>query len=147
MTVAGNLPQVGVGVVLFRDKNVLLVQRSRPPRAGEWSIPGGRQQLGETVIAAARRELFEETGLSPAGRLVLVDVVDSIDRAANGAIVSHYTLIDFTAHAAAGEARPGGDSVAVCWAALRDLPSFRLWSRTQEVIAEAARRLGVLAQR
>ncbi|MCS6855123.1 MAG: NUDIX hydrolase [Elioraea sp.] len=138
---------MGVGVVLFRDRSVLLVRRRTPPRAGSWSIPGGKQELGETVAEAARRELFEETGLAPSGDLVLIDVVDSIERAADGRVLRHYTLVDFAARAAAGEARPGGDCAAVAWVALSDLPGHCLWPPTVAVIAKAANRLGILSER
>ncbi|MCS6921393.1 MAG: NUDIX hydrolase [Elioraea sp.] len=140
-------PRVGVGVVLFRGPSVLLVRRGKPPRAGAWSIPGGKQELGETVVQAAQRELLEETGLAPAGKLVLVDVVDSIERSPDGRVAQHYTLIDFAAHAADGEARAGGDSAEVAWVALADLPQAGIWPPTLAVIAKAAAALGILSER
>ena len=56
-------PHVGVGVVVCREGRVLLIRRGKPPRIGQWSLPGGGQLLGETVEAAARRQVLEETGL------------------------------------------------------------------------------------
>ena len=70
-------PYVGVGVIVFRDQEVLLVKRNKEPNKGQWSIPGGRQMLGETAAEAARRELLEETGVK-VDQLLLVDVVDAI---------------------------------------------------------------------
>ena len=70
-------PICGVGIVVFHQQKVLLIRRGKPPRQGEWSIPGGKQKLGETFQQAARREVQEETGLK-LGPLMLVDVVDSI---------------------------------------------------------------------
>ena len=61
-----NRPLVGVGVVAIKDGRVLLIRRAKPPRAGRWSLPGGRQRLGETVHETARRELR--------------DVIERIDR-------------------------------------------------------------------
>ncbi len=133
--------------MLFRGPDVLLVRRAKPPRAGSWSIPGGTQELGETVAEAARRELMEETGLSAAGDLVLIDVVDSIARATDGRIAHHYTLIDFAAFAAPGKARPGGDSAEVAWVRLGDLARLGIWPPTLAVIGKAARTLGVPAER
>ena len=57
-------PHVGVGVVVLRGDSVLLVRRAKPPRVGSWSLPGGGQELGETVFEAGRREIAEETGLT-----------------------------------------------------------------------------------
>ena len=70
-------PYVGVGVVVFRDQEVLLVKRNKEPNKGQWSIPGGKQMIGETVAEAAQRELLEETGVK-VDRLLLVDVVLSL---------------------------------------------------------------------
>ena len=70
-------PLVGIGIIVLRADAVLLVRRGRPPSEGKWSLPGGAQKLGETAEAAARRELFEETGLQ-VGALRLVAHADSI---------------------------------------------------------------------
>ena len=70
-------PVVGVGAVVWRDDRFLLVRRGKPPNQGQWSLPGGAQQLGETVFEAARREVMEETALD-VEVLGLVDVVDGI---------------------------------------------------------------------
>ena len=54
---------MGVGAVVWRGERVLLIRRGKPPRAGQWSLPGGAQQLGETLLEAVTREVREETGL------------------------------------------------------------------------------------
>ncbi len=128
-----NRPLVGVGVVVIKDGRVLLIRRGKPPRAGAWSLPGGRQRLGETVREAARRELREETGVE-AAVTVLLDVVDSITRDDGGAIAYHYTLDDFLAVWHGGEARAGGDAAEVIWADLEDLAPFELWDETLRLI-------------
>jgi ADP-ribose pyrophosphatase YjhB (NUDIX family) len=133
-------PVVGVGVVVIRHfdarARVLLVKRRKPPRAGTWSIPGGRQRLGETLEAAARREVREETGLE-LGAVRLLGVVDSITHDDAGAISYHYSLIDFAADVADGEARAGSDAAEVCWADPHDLDAYGLWSETRRIIARA----------
>ncbi len=128
-----NRPLVGVGVVAVKDGSVLLIRRGKPPRAGAWSLPGGRQRLGETVRETARRELREETGVEATVE-VLLDVVDSITRDEAGAIAYHYTLVDFLAEWRHGEARAGGDAAETVWADLEDLAPFELWDETLRLI-------------
>ncbi|WP_439579768.1 NUDIX hydrolase [Elioraea sp.] len=128
-----------MGVVLLRGDTVLLIRRGKPPRLGEWSLPGGAQELGETVQETARRELAEETGLAAAGGLVLLDVIDSIQRDDSGRIRFHYTLIDFAAEAGPGDPVPADDCAGAVWAPLAALHGYALWERTLDVIARAAR--------
>ncbi len=136
-----NRPLVGVGVVVIKDGRVLLIRRGKPPRAGAWSLPGGRQRLGETVRAAARRELREETGVE-AAVTELLDVVDSITRDDGGAIAYHYTLVDFLAEWRAGEVRAGGDAAEAIWAGVEDLDPFELWDETLRLIRLGLARCG-----
>ena len=133
-------PIVGVGVVVWRGDRVLLIRRGRPPRTGQWSLPGGGQELGETVAQTARREVLEETGLALA-TLELLTVVDLIELEPGSARVRfHYTLIDFTAEAADGEAEPGGDAAAVGWFDRDALAGLGLWTETKRIIDLAASR-------
>ncbi|MCC7167244.1 MAG: NUDIX hydrolase [Rhodospirillales bacterium] len=129
-------PLVGVGAVIWRDGQVLLIQRGQPPRQGSWSLPGGLQHLGETVEEAVLREVLEETGLSV--RLIgVAAVVDLIDRDDEAKIRHHYTVIDFTAEWAAGEARAGSDAADLCWADPDNLDRFALTPQAKGVIAKA----------
>ncbi len=130
-------PYVGVGVVVLRGGEVLLVQRGKPPKAGSWSIPGGAQHLGETVAEAALREVQEETGLEVrlGNRL---GVVDSIQRDEAGRVVFHYTLVDFAAHWVAGEAVAGDDAADVAWVRIDELHRHELWDETVRIIRLAA---------
>lgn len=133
-------PIVGIGVVVCRDGRVLLIRRGRPPRLGQWSLPGGGQILGETVEQAARREVLEETGLT-LRRLELLTVVDLIEPDATGTIRYHYTLVDFVAEAEAGDPSPGDDAAAVAWYRPDELGGLGLWNETLRIVRLALDRL------
>lgn len=131
-------PIVGVGVVVWRADRVLMIRRGKPPRAGQWSLPGGAQELGETVVETARREVLEETGLELAS-IELLTVVDLVEREPeSGRVIYHYTLVDFVAEAAAGDALAAGDAAAVAWFAVDELRLLGLWEETLRIIGLAA---------
>jgi 8-oxo-dGTP diphosphatase len=132
-------PIVGVGVVAWRDGRLLLIRRGKPPRLGQWSLPGGAQLLGETIEAAARREVAEETGLA-LERLELLTVVDLIERDDAGGVPYHYTLVDLVALAAPGETRAGDDATAVGWFTADEAADLGLWPETVRIIRLAAER-------
>lgn len=129
-------PLVGLGAVVWRDGKVLMVQRGKAPRAGGWSLPGGAQQLGETIAEGVRRELREETGVE-VDLLGLVEVVDSVQRDPDGRIRYHYTIIDFAARWVSGEAVAGDDAAAVAWIDPADLAGMDLWQETIRVIEKS----------
>ena len=132
-------PLVGTGVVVFKGDRVLLVRRGKAPGIGRWSLPGGRQRLGETVRAAARREVREETALE-VEVTALLDVIDSMTRDEAGRLQYHYTLVDFLAEWRAGTARAGSDAAEVAWADPDALAPYDLWDETLRIIALARER-------
>ena len=130
-------PYVGVGVIVFRDQEVLMVKRNKEPHKGQWSIPGGRQMIGETAAEAAQRELLEETGVK-VDQLLLVDVVDAIFPDVEGKIKFHYTLVDYMGQWQSGESRPGDDAGEVRWVHLNEISSCSLLEKTMNIIQKAA---------
>jgi 8-oxo-dGTP diphosphatase len=129
-------PLVGVGIICFKGEDVLLIKRGKPPRAGAWSLPGGRQKLGETVRDCALRELVQETGVE-ARTGPLVDVVDSMTRDEGGGLQYHYTLVDFRADWISGKPRAGGDAADARWFSPTELAKLDLWEETRRVIEMA----------
>ena len=135
-------PLIGVGVVLFRGDRVLLIRRARPPLLGAWSFPGGRQELGETVEEAGRRELREETGMTAAA-LVLAGHVDVIDRDDAGRIRFHYTILDL-AGMAQGDREPvaSSDAAEACFVPVASLDGIGLDAAHRRMVARSRRLVG-----
>lgn len=127
----------GAGVVCFRGADeVLLIQRGKPPRYLEWSIPGGRIELGETAREAALRELHEETGVD-ADLIGLIDVVDAISHRPDGGVAHHYVLVDFLARWRSGAPAPGDDALAARFAPMDDALSMVAAADTRTVLKKA----------
>jgi 8-oxo-dGTP diphosphatase len=131
-------PIVGVGVVCLRRDEVLLVQRGKPPLEGDWSLPGGRLEWGETLAAAALRELREETGV--VARLAgQIEAVDGIFRSRSTQdIWAHYVMVDFAAVWEAGEPAAGDDARMARFVPLAELWRLELWSETRRIILAGA---------
>ena len=130
-------PMVGVGVVVWREDEFLLIQRGKPPRRGAWSLPGGAQELGETVRETAAREIREETGVEIEVK-ELIDVFDTISRDDEGRIRLQYTLIDFTAEWQSGDAVAGDDAMGVRWVKMDEIAEYNLWTETARAIRMSA---------
>ncbi len=129
-------PWSGVGVVVWKGGDVLLIQRGKEPMRGSWSIPGGSHDLGETVREAAVREVMEETGVTI--RLgPIIDVIDTVRRDGEDRIVTHFTLVDFAATWVSGEPVAGDDAMNAEWVPFDEALDRLTWSETARVIRES----------
>src|SRR5579884_2013289 len=115
-------PIIGVGAIIIHEKKVLLIQRGKEPLKGEWSIPGGALELGETLQEGVRREVLEETCLE-VEPVQIVEVLDRIAHDENGAVRFHYVLVDFLCRLTGGELRCSSDAAAAVWASREELNS------------------------
>ena len=127
-------PLIGVGVMIFRGPELLLIRRAKAPRRGQWSLPGGLQELGETVFDCARREVREECGIDIAP-LAVIDIVDAITPDDAGRARFHYTLIEVLAEWRSGEPRAGDDAMDVAWHDPAKVGDLGMWPETTRIIA------------
>lgn len=119
-------PLVGVGVAVYNAQGqVLLVQSGKAPRTGKWGLPGGLIDLGETLAAAAMREVMEETGVTIAmGELVTT--FEPIYYDSQGTVEYHYVVLEYWAHYLGGEPVAQDDAVAVAWVENDELERYAL---------------------
>lgn len=130
-------PIVAVGAVLWRGPDhLLLVRRGTRPRQGEWSIPGGRVEAGETLHAALTREIEEETSVTVSIE-GLIDVAELVERE-DGAVTAHFVLIDFSADWRSGEAVAGGDAAECRWFPPAEALARVSWEETRRIIRKSA---------
>ena len=130
---------VGVGGVVIEQGRTLLIRRGAEPLKGQWSIPGGTLELGETLEEGTRRELEEETGLR-VRVLELIEVFERIfrDPGAEGARPRyHFVITDYLCERISGEARAGGDVTDVAWVAEADLGAYHLTPTATRVLKKA----------
>jgi 8-oxo-dGTP diphosphatase len=129
-------PLVGVGAVIIDGERVLLVQRAHEPLKGEWSLPGGAVDVGETLHEAVRREIREETGLEVHVGPV-VEVLDRIHHTEDGPVEFHFVLIDYLCTVAGGTMACSSDAADARWVPIDDLPRYSLTPIATAVIGKA----------
>ncbi len=111
---APTAPKAAVGAVVIKKGRVLLVKRKYPPKKGKWAIPGGSVNLGESLQAAAEREVKEETGLIIHAKEP-VYTFDLIEHDSKGDVVFHFVIVDLRAEFVSGELQPADDVSDARW--------------------------------
>ena len=129
-------PIVGLGAAIIGPQGIVLIKRGNPPRKGSWSLPGGAQNLGETVNEGIIREVKEETCLD-IEVIEIIDVVDSIKHDPDGRIKYHYTLVDACVVVTGGTLKAGSDAIDAQWFSMTEIIDLNLWSETNRIIREA----------
>jgi 8-oxo-dGTP diphosphatase len=129
-------PVVCVGAVIVDGDRVVLVQRGQAPSLGEWSLPGGVVEIGETLEAAVIREAREETGLVVDVGPVL-KVLERIHPGDDGRAEYHYVVIDYLCFRRAGTLMPDSDAADARWVGAADLDALRPTDAVREVVAHA----------
>lgn len=120
MTPVPPMPRLAALAVVVREQRVLLVRRRNPPDAGRWGFPGGHVEPGETALAAAVRELHEETGLRGKALEYLTNI-DVIHRATGGTLTAHYLLAAVLCRCEGGEPVAADDALDAAFVTLGDL--------------------------
>jgi mutator protein MutT len=116
-------PIVGVGAVIVNDGKAIIIKRANDPYKGQWSIPGGRVELGESLADAVRREMREETGLDvEVGPLI--EVFERIQRDADQRIRYHFVIVDYLCTCVGGELCASDDAEEAAWVTGEDLAHY-----------------------
>ena len=126
-------PIVGVGAVIVEAGKVVLIRRTHEPLQGQWSLPGGMVEIGETLEAALAREMVEETGLTVRVGPV-IEVFDRITCDERSRVRYHYVLIDYVCWPAGGTLRAGSDVDAAVWVDPAALDGYALTDKATSVI-------------
>jgi 8-oxo-dGTP diphosphatase len=135
-------PVVGVGGVVIENGRALLIRRGTEPLLGQWSIPGGTLELGESLQEGVARELLEETGL----QVRVLEMIEAFDRifeeptpeaALAGRPKFHFVIVDYLCERISGEARAGSDVTDVALAREDELEKFELTETATRILQKA----------
>jgi 8-oxo-dGTP diphosphatase len=126
-------PVVGVGAVVVRDGRALIIKRAHEPRKGEWSLPGGLLELGESLAGAVRREIKEETHLDVVVGPI-IETFDRVHRDAEGRIRYHFVIVDFVCWSEDGDAMPDSDADGVAWVRAHEIDDYAVNAHAKAVI-------------
>lgn len=129
-------PVVGVGAVILHDSRVVLIRRKYEPLAGQWSLPGGTLELGESLEAGVAREIGEETGLDVEVGPV-VEVFDRILLDAGGRVQYHFVLVDYLCRPIGGRLQAGSDVDAAVWVLPSEIATYQITAKATSIIERA----------
>ena len=134
-------PLVGVGAVIVENDRVLLIRRGQAPLLGEWSLPGGLLECGETLHEAVMREAREETSLTvEVGEML--GVYERVIRTDDGRVRYHYVLIDYLCRSVGGAIKAASDAAEAAWFKKEELPALKLSADTVEVVMKGLNKIG-----
>ncbi len=126
-------PRAAVGAVVIEEGRVLLVKRKYSPKKGKWAIPGGAVNLGESLQAAAEREIKEETGLVIEAKEP-VHAFDLIERNSQGDLIYHYVIVDLRAEYVSGDLHPADDASDARWFGPDEIEGLEMTGTTSELL-------------
>jgi 8-oxo-dGTP diphosphatase len=126
-------PVVGVGAVVIKDRNVLLVKRGVDPNKGLWAIPGGSLKLGETLQEGAEREIMEETGITIRAKEPVYSF-DFFERDGAGRVRFHYVVVDMMADYIGGEVQGADDALEARWVSSEELKDMAVSRNTLKIL-------------
>lgn len=139
-------PVVGVGGVVIHENRVLLIRRGSEPLKGQWSIPGGTLELGETLEEGVRRELREETALD----VRVLELIEIFERISSGPETNfdqpqakparpqyHFVIADYLCEVIAGTPKAGSDVTDVALVREEDLSTYNLTPTATRVVCKA----------
>lgn len=129
-------PVVGVGAVIFHEDRVVLIKRKYEPLAGQWSLPGGTLELGESLEAGVAREVHEETGLDVEVGPV-VEVFDRILLDTQGRVQYHFVLVDYLCRPVGGQLQAGSDVDDAVWVASGEVVDYHITAKATSIIERA----------
>jgi 8-oxo-dGTP diphosphatase len=129
-------PVPGVGAIVLRQDDILLVRRGNEPQQGLWSLPGGALELGETLDQGVRREVMEETGLE-VRVLQFAGAFERITTDDSGAVEYHYVLLDYLCEPVGGALSAGDDAAEAAWVSRAELNERPLTPGLESVIDKA----------
>ena len=123
---------------MVRDGKALIVKRAHEPRKGEWSLPGGLLELGESLQDAVRREIKEETALDVTVGPI-IETFDRVHRDDQGRIRYHFVIVDYVCWSAHGEAVAGSDAEAIAWVSEDEIDAYKVNAHAKDVILKGLR--------
>lgn len=129
-------PIIAVGGVIFHGLTVLLVKRDREPARGQWSLPGGVVELGETLKEALMREIMEEVSIKIKIE-GLVRIMDRIESDHEDRIRFHYVIVDYWGWKVSGEPRAASDISDARFVSLEQAQEMGVHSDVEETIRMA----------